>query len=69
MTNEESNIIHLIAFISLGFTLGGIVILLNHNIRNADIGNEKFAFGMILAGIFPSLLSMSLIIKEYRQKR
>ena len=68
MTNRESNEIHLI-LLSCLITLGaGIYILVNPNIRNADIRNDKLAFGLIIASIIPSLISLGLVIREYRQK-
>lgn len=68
MTNRESNEIYLITFSCLS-TLGtGIYILINSNIRNADIGNDKLAFGLIIASIIPFLGSLVLVMREYRQK-
>lgn len=68
MTNEESNKIHLIAAFSL-ITLGyGTYILLDPRIKNADFRNDKLAFGLIIASFVPLLVSLSLIIAEFRHK-
>lgn len=68
MTNKESGLIYAIAFTCLGCIGLGIYILVNFEIRNADVGNDKLAFGLIIASIIPFLLSLNLIIWGHKKE-